>query len=136
MFIESLKIENFKGFHGTHQINLNIPDGTTPGSGLNIFVGENNSGKSTIFEALDFIKDNTKKSPSSLLSRSNPGQELTDFSIEVVYKGQISEVIEAHIQTNKQRTFSDCLFQINGEEGFRVKRCWLLDAQACKKKMN
>ena len=47
MFIKSICLSNFKGFIGeNHQINFKIPDGTTPGSGLNIFVGENNSGKS------------------------------------------------------------------------------------------
>ncbi|WP_279486947.1 AAA family ATPase [Aeromonas veronii] len=62
MFIESVKIENFKGFHGDNNIlQLKIPDGVTEGSGLNIFVGENNSGKSTVFEIFDFIKDGTKK---------------------------------------------------------------------------
>jgi len=46
MFIESVSIENFKGFHGSnHTLQLKIPDGITEGSGLNIFVGENNSGK-------------------------------------------------------------------------------------------
>ncbi len=56
MFIKSICLSNFKGFIGdNHQINFNIPDGTTLGSGLNIFVGENNSGKSSIFEAVDFF---------------------------------------------------------------------------------
>jgi len=46
MFIETVRIENFKGFHGSnHTLQLKIPDGITEGSGLNIFVGENNSGK-------------------------------------------------------------------------------------------
>jgi len=61
MFIKSIDISNFKGYHGNHNINFNIPDGATEGSELNIFVGENNSGKSTVFEALEFIKDSKKK---------------------------------------------------------------------------
>ncbi|MDR3169854.1 MAG: ATP-binding protein [Candidatus Peribacteria bacterium] len=32
---------------------FNYPDGTN--SGLNFFVGENNTGKSTVFEAIDFL---------------------------------------------------------------------------------
>lgn len=56
MFIKKLCLSNFKGFIGdNHQITFKVPDGETAGSGLNIFVGENNSGKSSIFEAIDFL---------------------------------------------------------------------------------
>ena len=67
MFIDSIKVENFKGYHGIHEVNFNTPDGFTVGSGLNIFVGENNSGKSTIFEILDLVKESTKKDLSTPL---------------------------------------------------------------------
>ena len=55
MFISELKITNFKSFKGSHHpIKFNLPNGEL-GSGLNIFVGENNTGKSTIFESVDFV---------------------------------------------------------------------------------
>lgn len=61
MFIHKLKIRNFKCFgNNLAPLNFNIPDGRTPGSGLNIFVGENNTGKSTVFEVIDFLRDSTK----------------------------------------------------------------------------
>lgn len=48
MFIKSLLVKNFKCFgENSKPLELKIPDGIKPGSGLNIFVGENNSGKST-----------------------------------------------------------------------------------------
>ncbi len=62
MFIKKLRIKNFKCFDkDVRSLEFNIPDGKTSGSGLNIFVGNNNSGKSTIFEAVDFLRNSTKK---------------------------------------------------------------------------
>lgn len=124
MFIKSLAIENFKGFHGHHNLVLNVPDGNTEGSGLNIFVGENNSGKSTIFECLEFIKDCTKKDPESLVNKSNPAISLNDFAVEVIYTGNLSNCINAHTQPNKLRSFLNCVYQSGGLEHFKVKRSW------------
>lgn len=42
--IQKLKITNFKSFYGTFEIELN--------RGINIIVGNNESGKSTILEAI------------------------------------------------------------------------------------
>ena len=48
----SLEIEGFRGFGSHQRLDLAIANGTDPGSGLTIIVGENNSGKSSIIEAL------------------------------------------------------------------------------------
>ena len=57
MYLSYLKVQNFKGMGCFHnEMHFAIPDMRTPGSGLNILVGENNSGKSTIFEAIDFFE--------------------------------------------------------------------------------
>ena len=121
MFIKSLTLENFKGFQGAHEVNFNIPDGTTDGSGLNIFVGENNSGKSTVFEALDFIKDSTKKVPESLINKSDPAILYDSFSVEVTYTGDISRTVNAHVQQNKIRSFLNCIYIEDGVSIFKVK---------------
>jgi AAA15 family ATPase/GTPase len=71
MFIKELKITNFKSFNGaTDPIVFNVPDGQL-GSGLNIFVGENNTGKSTVFEAVDFVRNSTKKDEGAIKNRSS-----------------------------------------------------------------
>ncbi|EOX3824858.1 ATP-dependent endonuclease [Enterobacter quasiroggenkampii] len=136
MFIKSLEIENFKGYHGKHKIDFNIPDMNTDGSGLNIFVGENNSGKSTIFEALDFIKDSTKKEPNSLLNKSNPHVTLKSFSVEVSYTGNVSGCVNAHIQPNKVRSFTNFIHLNGNNEYFKVKRSWDENAPEDIKKIN
>lgn len=124
MFIKSIEVENFKGYHGTHSIDFNVPDGITEGSGLNIFVGENNSGKSTIFEALDFIKDNTKKEPASLVNKSDPANILNNMSVCVTYTGNITASVNSHVQDNKRNSFSNKVYVLGGVEYFKVKRSW------------
>ncbi|MBC4013341.1 ATP-binding protein [Morganella morganii] len=124
MFIKSIEVENFKGYHGTQNIDFNVPDGTTEGSGLNIFVGENNSGKSTIFEALDFIKDNTKKDPASLVNKSDPTDILNSMSVCVTYTGNITLSVNSHIQDNKKNSFINKVYIQEGIEYFKVKRSW------------
>lgn len=119
-----MTIENFKGFHGPQNIDFNTPDGVTEGSGLNIFVGENNSGKSTIFEAFDFIKDSTRKDPTSLLNKSDPAVICNDFSAEITYTGNISAAVNAHVQPNKVGSFTNCIYMDGGQECLKVKRSW------------
>jgi len=56
MFLSSIRLQNFKCFED-ETIELNVPTSNVPGSGLTILVGENNSGKTTIFSALTKLKD-------------------------------------------------------------------------------
>ena len=56
MFIKKLVMHNFKWFYAETQVNFNYPTNwDDPSNGINIFVGDNNSWKSTIFEAIDFV---------------------------------------------------------------------------------
>jgi predicted ATPase len=50
--IKKLTIQNYKGFQTKTDIEFSLPNGKY-GSGLNVIIGANNSGKSTIFDALD-----------------------------------------------------------------------------------
>ena len=54
MFIKKIIIRNFRLFSAEKDFeidNINTPDGTNEGSGLNVFVGENGSGKTALLEA-------------------------------------------------------------------------------------
>ena len=50
--IKSLTISGFRGFGKEKEILFSLPNGTDEGSGLNILVGANNTGKSSIIEAI------------------------------------------------------------------------------------
>ncbi len=54
MFIKKLHIENFKCFKNKTIENIGVPNGDK-GSGLNILIGENGNGKTTILEALNYL---------------------------------------------------------------------------------
>ena len=54
-FIQKILIKNFRGFSGPHEINFATPNGKK-GSGLTVICGPNNSGKTSIIEAIA-IKD-------------------------------------------------------------------------------
>lgn len=54
MFIKKITIKNFRLFSSENEFeidDINIPDTEHEGSGLNVFVGENGSGKSALLEA-------------------------------------------------------------------------------------
>jgi len=54
MFIKKITIKNFRLFSSENEFevdNLNTPDNTNEGSGLNVFVGENGSGKTALLDA-------------------------------------------------------------------------------------
>jgi len=123
MFIHELKIENFKGYNGhDNEFKFNVPDGEKEGSGLNFFVGENNSGKSTVFEVIEFLKDGSKKDIADLINRSYPEDIASHLSVEMTFTGSLQEVINAHVQTNKISAFNSRVYNVDGMSYFRVKR--------------
>lgn len=61
--IRSLKIHGLRGFGEERTINFTIPNGST-GSGLTILVGSNNTGKTTILEALRSFNSPVENPPS------------------------------------------------------------------------
>ena len=92
--IRELHISGFRGFGKEQQISFAIPDGKTIGSGLSIITGANNSGKTTIIEAIqafNFANDNT---PSFSEGRRN---SLTDgkVSLRIVDESNETYTIES-----------------------------------------
>lgn len=116
MFIQSVELNNFKGFSTTNNtLQFNLPNGS-PGSGLNIFIGENNCGKSTIFEAISFIRDGSKKDGATLINKSTKSDE---FYVEIIFSGNISEVIDNYSDPRKIAAFKN---HINADGKFKVRR--------------
>ena len=58
MFINQLQIKNFKCFKDKTFENLAVPNGEK-GSGLNILIGENGNGKTTLLEAINYLTLNS-----------------------------------------------------------------------------
>lgn len=92
LFFKRIKIENFKCFD-KQEINLNVPDGQHEGSGLNILIGENGNGKTTILDAVNYLTQSTYSSDNKLSINDfrDKGKEITiraetnDFNCKMPY---------------------------------------------------
>lgn len=71
MSIKKLTIEGFRGFSEKKEINFAMPDGEHEGSGLTILVGPNNSGKSSVIEAVHMLSNNTRNVPKESRNEAN-----------------------------------------------------------------
>lgn len=119
MYVKELDVTYFKGFgSGVETLKFGIPNGDL-GSGLNIFLGENNTGKSTIFEAFDFLRNKSSKPKSSIVNKAFPSEEA---SIEISFCGDIDNVIEKFSPDNKKTAFRDRVFQIDGVDHIKFQR--------------
>ncbi len=119
MYIKELYLKNFKSFGKEfNKLSFGIPNGE-PGSGLNIFLGENNTGKSTIFEAFDFLRNRSSKPASSLVNITYPEE---DAIVEMVFAGDIDSVIEQFSPDNKKAVFRDRVYVNEGVEHLKLIR--------------
>jgi len=122
VYIKSVLIKNFKPYGddcGT--VEFNMPDGETPGSGLNILVGENNTGKSSLFEALEFVRDAPKGKKDSDL-KNKLSKEDQPLEVDITFAGKIASTIENFAQKNKQGILKKYIFQSDGIECLRIRR--------------
>lgn len=128
MFIKSIELSNFKGFIGNnHQISFKIPDGETAGSGLNIFVGENNSGKSSIFEAINFLRNGIKEDDTHRIkSKLADGSQPNEACVELTFYGDIQNTILCFAPESKREPFNKAL---DGQIELKFKR----NTKSCKK---
>lgn len=56
--LKTIQVKCLKNFLNSGKIELSVPDGVNQGSGLNIFVGENGTGKSAILKAINALGEN------------------------------------------------------------------------------
>ena len=103
MYIRTITLNNFKCFEADiDPLHFAMPDGTTPGSGLNILVGENNTGKSTVFEALDFVRNGPPRGKSMDDLRNKGASSSGVVSVTIDFCGEVTAVVDAYAQKNKQ----------------------------------
>lgn len=91
IYISKITLNNFKCFEGKEILEFN--------SGINFFVGNNNSGKTTIFKAIEFVQSGKKKD-----EWITKGKEGSDVSVEVEFSG--SDIANI-IQTNNLTKYAD-----------------------------
>lgn len=107
MYISKISLLNFKGFKGEHVINFD--------KGVNFFVGDNNCGKTSIFEAVEFIR--TKKTKDEVITKTATDDEIV--SVEVEFKG---DDLQSFIETEPLKKYQSYLIDANGEKSLRVMR--------------
>ena len=85
MKITEIKLTNFRAFAGEHSIKLDKP--------VACFVGENNTGKTTIFAALDFLRNGlpTGKKAEDFKNKAFPNDPV---SVEITIQGNLNDVIK------------------------------------------
>ncbi len=108
MYISKIKFHNFKGFKGDHELNFD--------KGINFFVGDNNCGKSTVFEAIDFIC--AKKERNEVITKTEI--EGDDFvSVEIEFRG---EDIKPLIATEALKKYESSIIEAADQTILRVMR--------------
>lgn len=122
MIIKSIKITNLKCYGNSGKdIAFNLPDGQNLGSGLNILVGKNNSGKSTLFEAIDFLRNGVSSTVniSELKNNRHPNEEI---EVEITFSEGITEIVDNFSQENKKETFKKYIYKENETEYIKIIR--------------
>ncbi|MDR2251504.1 MAG: ATP-binding protein [Endomicrobium sp.] len=106
MYISKIKLHNFKGFKGDHELNFD--------SGVNFFVGDNNCGKSSVFEAIDFIR--TSKAKKDIITKT----EINNYvSVEIEFAGTDLDALLEKEALNKYKSY---LIDTAGTKTLRVIR--------------
>lgn len=108
MYISKIKLHNFKGFKGDHEIVFD--------KGVNFFVGDNNCGKSSVFEAIDFIR--SKKERDEVVTKT----ELEAGGIISVEIEFIGDDIETLVGTDALKKYQSYLINTDGKKSLRVMR--------------
>ena len=107
MYISKIKIHNFKGFKGDHEIFFD--------KGINFFVGDNNCGKSSVFQAIDFVC--TKRTKDEVITKNT--NEFDNVSVEIELTGCD---LEALLETEALKKYQPYIINDDNTKKFRVLR--------------
>lgn len=109
MHIRSVTVENVKSFRGKHHFELR--------PGVNYFVGDNNSGKSTVLEALLFMFEG----PSA--SKWTPEKfYCSDASGPTRVEVDVADDVDELVQQEKFKVLKDFVFDDEGQRVLRLER--------------
>lgn len=103
MYISKITLDNFKSFQGYgNKLTLNKK--------INFFVGNNNTGKTTILNAISFITD--KKSRSEVISKDTKDED--HVAVTLIIRGELSD----HISSDENLKKYSGYIQTDGEGEF------------------
>lgn len=112
--IKNVKIKNFRSYHGYNEFNFD--------KNLIYITGENNSGKSTLFQALDILINGTS---TQFLSEENKNKQASseqEMYISLTFSGDdIEEIIQTFVKEKKD-CFCKYIYEENGEKLFQIRR--------------
>lgn len=111
MRITKIKLHNFKSFKGDFEIDLDSP--------IVSLVGENNTGKTTIFKALEFLKLGVEKGK-TINDYKHINSQDDDVWVEVTIQGENFENIISAFQGNTK--YSSYIQKENNLESIILKR--------------
>jgi predicted ATP-dependent endonuclease of OLD family len=110
MRIANIKIENYKIFKGQH--NFDFKDN------LIFLVGENNTGKSTLFQAINFVKTGLPKEKKLEDIKNKSAGEQEHVVCTIKFVGKVKEVISDF----SEKKYEKYVFTENSEEALLVQR--------------
>lgn len=107
MYIKQLQLANFKSFAGDDNIFDFSP-------AINYLVGNNNAGKSTILESLDFLR-NGCADPELLRTINSSGSD--HFFVQATFAGDLSNFIDhTTVDAKKATTIKNYIYQDSSED--------------------
>src|SRR5690606_32484246 len=95
MIIKEITIENFRSYYGVNTIKFN--------DGLVIFIGDNGDGKTTFFEALEWLFDTSRQNLDSRLISEKKIAELPEFETDTL---RVSMTFEHDGEKIVEKSFS------------------------------
>jgi DNA sulfur modification protein DndD len=95
MIIKEITLENFRSYYGKNTIKFN--------DGLMLFIGDNGDGKTTFFEALEWLFDTTKQNTDYRIISEKKISELPEFSNDTV---KVSMTFEHDGEKIVEKSFS------------------------------
>src|SRR5690606_23633457 len=90
--IKTLLISGLRGFSREGKLNFSIPNGNL-GSGLTTIVGPNNSGKSTIVEALRALNVSTSHPPSFSVGKRNISTN-SKVTLKLIFRDETEYIVQ------------------------------------------
>lgn len=142
MIIKNISIENFRSYYGSNSMDV--------GEGLTLIIGANGDGKTTLFEALEWLfdtVDNKPKVDTKYISKKKIAEMMPDESavvkVSMTYESERNEkIVEKSFKFTKAQdgsvstsNYLHCLFVQNGSEkevreGDAAKRLFDIDFSA------